>query len=694
MPRGRGRGRGGRGRGSSRNRTRGSSGRGRSTSGAAQQVTDEWGVQNISTTGEVAVVTDEVGFNSLFVGLSTTDQHYDAQQKDRECYLATLAVLEKNGAEILQGSRIRALAAAWARTDLAMVNIFLAKSDLFGLVEILKALTLLDSGRRVREFEKKMRRLEMTGKVKRKTIGKLKSNIDNLNAIKPKVGSVSGAVAKHVRQWVKTVPAQQLEFYALHFPKEPWKRLADMCHFHPEKDFPNLPWFLRYCYGGSAPDGSMVQSCTSLNSDNVNELIQGHDVPYAHIKDYKGSLMDESKARIAEYEKELDTVLWYYEDLACELTDQMILKRLQGGDPVNLTYGKLMERLLTLKMKRENISGRGSGGDGFRTEKTATDDSLKKAPFYDLLIPIAEKQLQSMSVPLEAPVVVIGDASPSMNVAIRTSTIIASLLTAICHAQLVFFHSFLMKPPFYPESVTQALELATTVQTSHMTAPAAGLYDFYERKEVVKTFIVVTDEEENTAYKGYRFKELFKKYFEEVYPAKLVFVSFLRSQHSKGQMVTELQNNNINVLHFKLDSNRPDLTKLDNLLGILSTGSSSFQDEVKKIASQLKAQGITNTFKKLKLDNTTQEEETQDTSLQTAAPQGDAAQETDKKTDSAGSVDDSITKQDDGDEAKDASDQNTADKDSTQTGQDSDKQNIDNTQGANDDQNPQGCIAT
>ncbi|XP_070563497.1 uncharacterized protein [Ptychodera flava] len=522
MPRGRGRGRGGRGRGRGGHRGRGRGwGRRPASSTGVQQSDLDWGVDATPSPG-VALISNDAGFQGLFVGASTTDQHYDAQEKDRDGYLATLLVLEKNGVEVLQGSRIRALAAAWARKDLAAVNMFLAQPDSFGLVEILKALTLLDSGRRVREFEKKMRRLEMQGKVKRKTIGKLKSNIDNLNAVKPKAGSVSGAVAKHVQKWVRTLTTAQLEFYALHFPKEPWKRLADMCHFHPEKDFPNLPWFLRYCYGGDAPNGSMVQSCGNLNKENVNELVAGHDVPYAHIKSYKASLTDESKSRIASYERELDTVLWYYEDLACEATDRVIMERLERGDAVSLPYGKLMERLLTLKMLRENISSRGRGGGGFTTGSTATEESLKKAPFFDQLVPIAEKQLQNISVPLEAPVVVIGDASPSMNVAIRTSTIIASLLSAIARAKLVFFHSFLMEPPFLPETVSQALELATTVQTDHMTAPAAGLYDFYEKKEVVKTFIIVTDEEENTSYKDYRFTPLFKKYLEEVYPAKLV----------------------------------------------------------------------------------------------------------------------------------------------------------------------------
>jgi hypothetical protein len=55
-------------------------------------------------------------------------------------------------------------------------------------VEVLKAMQLLDSGRQIRFYEKKMKRLQMqSGKVKAKTLGQLKSNIDNLTANKPRV---------------------------------------------------------------------------------------------------------------------------------------------------------------------------------------------------------------------------------------------------------------------------------------------------------------------------------------------------------------------------------------------------------------------------------------------------------------------------------------------------------------------------
>ena len=97
----------------------------------------------------------------------------------------------------------------------------------------------------------------------------------------------------------------------------------------------------------------------------------------------------------------------------------------------------------------------------------------------------------------------IGDASGSMEVAIRTSTIIASLLTAITSAKLVFFNTENRDAPYLPTNVEEALELAITTTASGGTAPAASLWPFYEKKEVVKTFIMVTDEEENVGYKDF-----------------------------------------------------------------------------------------------------------------------------------------------------------------------------------------------
>lgn len=75
------------------------------------------------------------------------------------------------------------------------------------------------------------------------------------------------------------------------------------------QDFHDLPWFLPFCFGADAPEGSMVHRCRDITQDNVNSLVQEFEIPYSHLKELKDSLTEESKGRIAKYEK-LDTILW------------------------------------------------------------------------------------------------------------------------------------------------------------------------------------------------------------------------------------------------------------------------------------------------------------------------------------------------------------------------------------------------
>ena len=50
----------------------------------------------------------------------------------------------------------------------------------------------------------------------------------------------------------------------------------------------------------------------------------------------------------------------------------------------------------------------------------------------------------------------------------------------------------------------QVLQLAVDTQARGGTTPAASLWPYYEKKEVVKTFIMVTDEEENGVKEGHK----------------------------------------------------------------------------------------------------------------------------------------------------------------------------------------------
>jgi hypothetical protein len=335
-------------------------------------------------------------------------------------------------------------------------------------------------------------------------------------------------------------------------PTEPWKKLADIVHFNPTNDFPALPWFLPFCFGTPAPAETMVARCRDLTNENVNDLLKEFSIPYSHLKQFKDQLNESSKAKIAAKEDKLDTILWYYEDLQCSPVDDIISERLRDGEQITLPYGKLMERLLLCRLLREGEPTTG-GRYGRRTaQNTASTQPAHpdKAKFYTDLLPVAQAQLEKIKLPLESPVAVIGDASGSMEVAIRTATILSSLLTAICSAKLNFFNDKVFEAAFIPKTLEDVLSLAIVTKADGSTANAAGLVPYYNAKEVIKTFVMVTDEEENangTIADGTptRFFDLFMKYRAEIYPAKLVFISFLSHQHAQGQMYSQFKTANV-----------------------------------------------------------------------------------------------------------------------------------------------------
>lgn len=564
-----------RGRGVNRGGARGSTrargfGRGRSTTrgsrhswrSSSQSPNSMDTSQQATAANPVADLDIDVDPKPFFTNANVSiDQHIQAQTTNLARYLAGLFTLDENNVEIGQKAKACALAAAWCRHDHKLANNLLRHRRLFTLTEVLKAITMLDAARQIRVYEKRLKRLELNKtKPKAVKLGKIKNNIDNLNKLKPSCGSASGAIARHVQRWTRTLTQQELEYFALHMPTDPWKKLADIVHFNPTKDFPALPWFLPFCFGSPAPAETMVSRCRDITADNVNNLIKEFKIPYSHLKQHKSSLTDESKARIASYEEKLDTILWYYEDLECPEADDIISERLQNGETITLPYGKLMERLLLLRTLLDNESNttsfNNSGrrfGRGYQhsTGSTSTHSvQPNKEKLYSKLLLVAEDKLKEIKLPLESPVAVIGDASSSMSVAIHTATILSSLLTAICSAKLNFFNQAMFLPEFTPKTIEEVLKLALITRATGSTANAAGLVPYYNDKEVIKTFVMVTDEEENTNAAiadgtSWRFFDLFMKYRAEIYPAKLVFISFLRHQHAEGQMYRQFQNANV-----------------------------------------------------------------------------------------------------------------------------------------------------
>jgi hypothetical protein len=532
---------------------------------------------------------------------ATVEQHFAAQNLRRDLYVATLIAFDHYSIEMLANSKARALAAAFARHDRDLVDFFMNHENKnFGFADVLKAVTILDSGREKRAIQKKLERIQAkTGAgPKAKKLGKWKNDMNNLDKITPKLGdsakaSFSGATARLIKKWVRNISEKDLEFYAISLPTEPWRKLANLAHLNPTKDFPSAPWFLPFCFSetGEVTGNVKVEKCRQLNAQNVNEILAEFDLPYSSVKAYAKSLTTASKKSLAEKQEKLDTVLWYYEDLTCPEVDEVIRARLERNEAITLPYGKLMERLLMFKSLIEAKN----------TNPHDYDSSL-----FSLIIPQAETQLLKFKSTVPGPVAILGDASGSMEVAIRTATIISSLLTAICSAKLTFFNDKNFSVDLNPKNVVDVLQVAYTTQASGSTAPAASLVPYFNSKEIVRTFIIVTDEEENTNAmtsdgRGWRFKPLFMEYRKEVYPATLIFVSFLRTQHSEGQMYREFVRDKVpDVKQFKFNQSRPDLTKLDSILGeICSKSSESFEGYVERVESEIKSSGLSDVSKKL-----------------------------------------------------------------------------------------------
>eukprot|EP01096_Ripella_sp_DP13-Kostka_P011376 TRINITY_DN4578_c0_g1_i1.p1 TRINITY_DN4578_c0_g1~~TRINITY_DN4578_c0_g1_i1.p1 ORF type:complete len:748 (+),score=349.68 TRINITY_DN4578_c0_g1_i1:160-2244(+) len=469
-------------------------------------------------------------------------------------------MLTTNGVVLSSVVKSRLLAAVLEVKDSDFLDFLLSKTQDFGLPEVLKAIKVVDARRKIRLFERKLRALEES-KSKPKTITKTRALLHNVQQdIIPGVDvNATGAVCRHVKKWSKRFTALELLFFALQMPMNHWQELADTIHFAP-RDF-SVDWFLEFAFGKAPPADSIVSRCREMDEQSLLQMLgEEHlQIPYSFIRvKLNQKVPDAAKALVAEYEP-LDQIIWYYEELATSPRVQEIVgRRLAGGESVSLSYGKLMERLLTFR--KEGVS------------------------FADHLIPIAEERLRNIRLFLEPPVVVLGDASFSMDVAIRTSTIIASLLSVLCNADLLFFNDTSFPPSQVPRTVEQVLQVALQTRPFGQTAPACTLLDFYRRRQVVKSFVLVSDEGENAPVDGYYFAQLFYKYYTEVHPANLIMVSFLSEGGRKGRMTVALERLGITPLVFRFDGRRPDLTKLDSLFGILSSFSSSFAPQAQRFS--------------------------------------------------------------------------------------------------------------
>jgi len=286
-------------------------------------------------------------------------------------------------------------------------------------------------------------------------------------------------------------------------------------------------------------------------------------------------LPNEAKPIIAR-KMSLDQLIWYHEELACPEVNTVLRSRLRAGEKPTLGYGKLMERLMYF-------------------------DSIG-LPFTEMLLPTAEECLRSIQLALEPPVYCFGDASYSMDVAIRCSTIIGSVLASLTNAELRFFNDRVIQLPKTPHTTREVMDAVKNIRADGLTAPACSLWQLYRDRVKAKFIIMVTDEVENVKSEGLYWPTLYENYVREVAPeCTAVFVSFLGGGAEKGRMVRALESHGIQkIIQFRLEGSRPDLTKLDTILGLLAAESKQFPDQVKVLMEAYGMGGITGILERLK----------------------------------------------------------------------------------------------
>lgn len=439
---------------------------------------------------------------------------------------------------------------------------YLLSQEIYGLKEILMTCYILDTERYIKQLTKQYEILKKQKNIKQQKLKSIQYKINENKNMDDGMGKtkgfkLNGTKAKFIKKyWLKHIPSHKLELFAIGMPTRQWQRLADILHISP-KDF-TLPWFLNYVYTNKAPNDSLLDKFNKLKKDgsNLYNFLVNSNIDYdlirATINEKKIVVNDQCKKYLGENLSN-DKYLWYWEEIRSNCADDKLIKKLVDGDILNISYGKLMERILTI---------RNSGS----------------YELYKCLLSRANEQMINMKLNL-GKVAILGDASASMQIAINTSNIIASILCNLCDAEIRLFRNNdqLIQSP---KTAHDVIEFSKTHCAGGSTSPASSLYPYYDSKKHIDTFIVVTDEEENTAHNGsygansgYMFAPLYKKYLEEINPnVKLVFVSFTQPG-IEGTMEKSIKASipgyeNFKV--FKMDSKRPDLTKLDRIITTLS----------------------------------------------------------------------------------------------------------------------------
>lgn len=504
---------------------------------------------------------------------SSLKEHIDNQNNNYTEYITNLLlIIIKYNINLSIIKKARILASSLVRRDNELTK-FLLDNYNYTMPEILKTCEILDSRRYSKSLKKKLEKIK-----DKKRITKLKSIISNLEKLHEglQISLTKSKIEFLKINWIHKLSKEELENYTIQYPIKYWKNLIDLMHLRSD-DF-QLNWFTSYIFTGEAPHDSLTYKCYNINKDTINDIVTFYKPSFSYLRTHHKKLLNNTVINIVVGYTSIYEILNHWDDFNKDCILDKILNRLNKGEQLNIPYGELMKKIQYFW--------------DYQTTKTELDGKYNELIKY--LLKEAEDKLEEYQFSLEQPVVVLGDASASMNIAIKTSSIIMSILCKICKAKMHLFRDkdqYIENPPTTVEDV---VIMSKKWEATGSTSPASCLYPYLERKEIVKTFIIVTDEEENTGYDGVYddtnkfFDKVFKKYYDEVYPAKLVFVSFVKD-NKDGFMVSKLKEiiPNINITQFRLNNIKPDLRKIDILLDSLGMQETIYINEYESLYNKL-----------------------------------------------------------------------------------------------------------
>jgi hypothetical protein len=378
--------------------------------------------------------------------------------------------------------------------------------------------------------------------------------------IKGKLCGLTLALKKRISKYVCQLTKESLEFQSVYFKDfKVWKNIIDLCHINEKRLKDKL--FVKFVYGNKVPellDTLNKTSAHNLSYELFNKFENLHNY-YSALRiryDYKKMPADFKMCMIRK--ASLEDIFWYWEEilygLNTEIVESVIYDRLNSGEEIN--------------SKNRYIDKNLRSGYGKILQQILYFDENKKSKIVEILVERANNILNDNKALLNSlKIAILADASYSMDIAVKTATIVSSFLGAVLSAELSFFnHDLISSPILSPKTVSDVFKILKHIYAKGYTAPAAALYPYLAMKQTIDLFLVVTDEEENTKYAGKKFSEMFLEYKNTVNQfAKVFFISFIDGK--EGQMVKELRGMGIEVEYYKFHRKKPDLSKIDMLLG-------------------------------------------------------------------------------------------------------------------------------